>query len=161
MAIGVYEKCVKDVMSREVVTIDAKDSVHEALEVMAENKVAALPVIDRDGRCVGILSTSDMMDVTRDVDAGLNEMENTGQLFWGEFIGKLGDHVGHQNVMELMSESVVAITPDAPLSEAASRMVREHIHRLPVIDASEIVVGIVSTTDVLRAFAECAPKAGK
>ena len=46
----VYEKRVKEVMSRDLVTIDAKDSVHEALQLMAENKVAALPVVDRQGR---------------------------------------------------------------------------------------------------------------
>ena len=65
----VYEKRVKDVMSRDLVTIDAKDSVHEALQLMAENKVAALPVVDRQGRCVGIISTSDLVDVTRDLEA--------------------------------------------------------------------------------------------
>ena len=159
MATGVYDKCVKDVMSRDVVAINAKDTVHEALEVMSENKVSALPVIDRNGRCIGILSTSDIMEVTRDVDAGLNEMEHAGQLFWGDFIEKLSGHAGHQSVMELMSESVVSATPDTPLSEAARKMLHDHIHRLPVIDDNEQVIGIVSTTDVLTAFVECAPKA--
>ncbi len=157
----VYEQQVKDVMSREVVMIDARESIHEAIELMAENKVATLPVIDRDGRCIGMLSTSDMVEVTRDVDAGLLEMENASQLLWGDYIEKLGNHVGHQNVMELMSENVVSVRPDSALADAAARMVREHIHRIPVVDDSDRVVGIVSTTDILGAFVKCAPAAAK
>jgi CBS domain-containing protein len=158
MSNNVYEKRVKDVMSRDLVTIDAKESVHDALTVMAENKVAALPVLDRGGRCVGILSMSDLVEVTQDVDAGLSELERTDQVSWGNYIEKLGDHVGHQNVMELMSENVVSVEPDALLSEAASRMLRDHIHQLPVIDDKERLIGIISTTDILNAFVECAAK---
>ena len=51
MSHDVYEKRVSDVMSRKPVTIHAGDSVHEALQLMGENKVAALPVVDRQGRC--------------------------------------------------------------------------------------------------------------
>ena len=157
MASDVYEKRTKDVMSRHVVTIDAKDSVHDALQLMAENKVAALPVVDRQGRCVGILSTSDLVEVTRDVDAGLNELEKTDEPLWGAFLDKLGDNVGHQSVMDLMSDAVVSIGPDARLFEAASRMLRDHVHRLPVVGENERLLGIVSMTDILVAFVECAP----
>jgi CBS domain-containing protein len=161
MASDVYEKRAKDVMSRHVVTIDAKDSVHDALQLMAENKVAALPVVDRQERCIGMLSTSDLVEVTRDVDAGLSEMEKTDEPLWSAYLGKLGDHVGHQNVMELMSDAVVSVGPEAPLFEAASRMLREHVHRLPVVGDNERLLGIVSTTDILAAFVECAPARAK
>ena len=59
------EKRVKDAMSRDVVTINAAELAHEALQLMAENKVSALPVVDRQGRCIGIISTSDFIDVER------------------------------------------------------------------------------------------------
>jgi CBS domain-containing protein len=153
----VYEKRVKDVMSRDLVTIDAKDSVHEALQLMAENKVAALPVVDRQGRCVGIISTSDLVDVTRDLEAGLDELEKADQLLWGQYLAKIGNGVGHQHVMDLMSEGVVSTRPDAFLSDAGSRMLRERVHRLPVVDESQRLLGILSTTDILTALVECAP----
>ena len=93
----------------------------------------------------------------RDVDAGLSELEKTEEPLWGAYLDKLGDHVGHQSVMELMSNAVVSVGPEAPLFEAASRMLREHVHRLPVVDDNERLLGILSTTDILAAFVECAP----
>ena len=153
----VYEKRVKEVMSRDLVTIEAKDSVHEGIQLMAENKVAALPVVDRQGKCIGFLSSSDLVEVTREVDASLYELEATDESLLGAYLGKLGDHVGHQSVMDLMSESVVSVGPDAPLFDAASQMLREHVHRLPVLDESQQLLGIVSMTDILRAYVECAP----
>jgi len=157
----VYDKRVKDVMSRDLVTIDAKETVHEAIQLMAENKVATLPVVDRQGRCTGILSSSDLVEVTREVDAGLSELEMADEPSWGTYLEKLGDHVGHQSVMDLMSESVVSTYPDAPLFEAASRMLRERVHRLPVVETNQRLAGIISMTDILRAFVECAPAAAK
>ncbi len=158
----VYQKRVKDSMSRHVVTIDAKDTVHEALQLMAENRVAALPVIDRQGRCIGIISTSDLIDLTRDIEAGLDELIRTDELLWGSLIGKIGEGAAQQSVMDLMSESVASAQPDDLLADAASRMLREHVHRLPVVDSKQRLLGILSMTDILAAFVECAPRpAGK
>ena len=157
----VYQQRVKSVMSRDLVTIDAGDSVHEAIQLMAENKVAALPVVDRRGKCIGFLSSSDLVEVTREVDASLYELEATEAPLWGAFLGRLSDHVGHQSVMDLMSESVVSTSPDTPLFEAASKMLRDHVHRLPVLDKDNHLLGIVSMTDILRAFVEHAPATAK
>lgn len=156
MTTNVHEKRVKDVMCRDVVTIDAKESVHEALQLMVENKVAALPVVDRKGHCVGFISTSDMLDLTRDLEMGLEELERTDELLFGQVIEKIGNGIAHQNVAELMSEDVVSISPDELLSSAASKMLRERIHRLPVVDNNQHLVGILSTTDILTAFVESA-----
>jgi CBS domain-containing protein len=75
----------------------------------------------------------------------------------GTYLGRIGEHVGHQSVLDLMSETVVSIGPESPLFEAGSRMLREHVHRMPVVDAEDHLFGIVSMTDILSAFVECAP----
>lgn len=152
MSDNVYKMRVKDVMSGDVVTIDAGESVHEALQVMAENKVGALPVIDRHDQCIGIISTSDLVDITRDLEAGLEELEKTDELLFGRVIESIGDGIGHQSVMDVMSENVVSTHPNDLLSEVASRMLEQRIHRMPVVDEKQRLVGIVSTTDILSAF---------
>lgn len=159
MSHDVYDKRAKEVMSRDLVTIDSGDSIHEAIQLMAENKVAALPVVDRHGKCIGFLSSSDLVEVTRDIDAGLYELESTEQSLWGAYLDKVNDHIGHQRVMDLMSEAVIGIKPDALLFDAASLMLREHVHRLPVLDSNQHLLGIISMTDILEAFVECAPTA--
>ena len=121
---------------------------------MAENKVSALPVVDRQGRCIGIISTSDFIDVTRELEAGIDELERSDELLFGQLIAKIGDGIGDQSILSIMSESVISANPDEPLSSAASRLLRERVHRLPVIDNQGHLVGIISTTDILAAFVE-------
>jgi CBS domain-containing protein len=157
MSSRLYQRRVKDVMSKHVVTVTAGDTVHQALEVMIENKVSVLPVVDQDGHCVGIVSTSDFVDVTYELDAGLNEAEQESELWWGPFIRNLTQNVAQQSVMDLMTEEVVSAAPNTPLVEAADKMLREHVHRLPVLDDKRRLVGILAMSDVLQAFVECAP----
>ncbi len=157
MASRLYQRRVKDVMSKEVVTANARDTVHDALELMIENKVSALPVVDHQGRCVGILSTSDFVDVTYELEEGLNAAEHQSELWWGLFIRNLSQNVGQQSVMDLMTEDVVSVRPDTLLVRAADDMLRERVHRLPVVDDAGRLLGIVSMSDVLQAFVEGAP----
>lgn len=158
MSSQLYKRLAKDVMCRDVVTVNARDTVHDALEVMIENKVSALPVLDHDGRCVGILSTHDFVDVTYELDEGLMALEHESELWWGTYVRNLSQHVGQQNVMDLMTEDVVSVGPETLLVQAASDMLRERVHRLPVVDEQGRLLGIISMSDVLRAFVECAPR---
>ncbi len=153
MSTSLYKQRVKDVMSRDVVTIDARYSVHDTLQLMSDNRVATLPVVDGNLRCIGVISASDLMDVTAAIDYEIEELDRKGHYFFGHMIERLGDGLGHHSVMDMMSENVVSIGPEELLTEAASRMLRDRIHRLPVV-ADERVVGIVSTTDVLMAFVD-------
>jgi CBS domain-containing protein len=144
-------------MSRDVVTIDAKDGVHDALDLLVENKVSALPVVDQHGRCVGILSTSDFVDVAYELDEGLNDVEHQSEIWWNMFIKNVSQSVGQQSVMDLMTENVASVGPDELLVRAAAIMLRERVHRLPVLNGQRRLMGIISTTDVLKAFVECSP----
>ena len=159
MSSQLYKRLARDVMSRTLVTVNARDAVHDALELMIENKVSALPVLDHDGRCVGILSTRDFVDVAYELDESLSALEHESELWWGTFVRNLSQHVGQRSVMELMTEDVVSVGPETLLVQAASKMLQERVHRLPVVDSQGRLLGIISMSDVLRAFVECAPQA--
>jgi len=154
----VYRQRVKSVMSREVVTINARDSVHDALELMMENNVSALPVLDNRGRCIGILSTSDFVDVTCDLDEGLDGADRESEIWWTIFVKNVSEHIGQQSVMDLMTDDVISTEPDTKLVLAAATMLRDRVHRLPVLDSQRRLLGIISTTDVLKAFVDCSPE---
>jgi len=154
MARDLYSLRVKDVMSRDVVTISPNDSLHESLQLMVENKVAAVPVIDHRDRCVGMLSSSDFLQITRELDSELSSLDASDIASERWLLQKLHDGVGNDKVSEHMTENVASISSEAALSEAAQQMLRNRVHRLPVIDGNNRLVGIVSTMDVLRAFAE-------
>ncbi|MCA9248851.1 MAG: CBS domain-containing protein [Planctomycetales bacterium] len=156
---NLFQRPVKTVMNKHVVAVHPQDSIHEALALMVENRVSALPVVDSHGRCGGIISTSDIIDLTYELDeelAGLGRAEE-GARQW--IIEKLADGLDDRQVTDLMTSEVSSVCPECSLVEAASIMRRHHVHRLPVIDKRGHLVGILSTLDVLDALIEAAPAA--
>jgi CBS domain-containing protein len=144
---------VKDVMSKDVVAVNPNDTLHEALELIHENRVSALPVINGRDQCVGMLSASDLIELTHDLD---DEIQNLGRASAGErpwLVEQLSRALGLEHVSEQMTHDVETIHPEASLPEAAAAMLRNRVHRLPVTNANRRLLGIVSTIDVMRIVA--------
>ena len=156
MPLRLFQRRVKDSMQTHVVTVNAQDTVHDALERMLENKVSALPVVDHRGHCVGILSSRDFVDMTHELDEDFHDASHESEIWWSGFIRNLSENIGDQSVMDLMTEEVISVAADDLLVHAARTMLAQHVHRLPVIDDQQRLLGIISTTDVLRAFVEAA-----
>lgn len=134
---------VKDLMTRDVLTIAPNTSVREAAEILSTERVSGTPVV-RLGKLVGMLSAADLLDfiaaLPADPDAVSGGLEH----------GILDDHT----VEEAMTRGpLTTIAPDAPASRAAEVMKEENIHRLPVVEGGRLV-GIISTSDVVKAVAE-------
>ncbi len=158
MAESVYQVIVKELMTGHPVTLDAAATVHEALNIMSENRVSSLPVVDNDNQCVGILSTADLVEMARDVDDDLENFDDADLGAQRDLLDKLSHAVGHESIQTYMTEVVDTVSQDATLADAARAMVKQGIHHLPVVDSKKSLVGILSTMDLLRAFAEHAPK---
>jgi CBS domain-containing protein len=154
MARSISKLQVKDVMSKHVVAVNPGDSLHEALDLICENRVSALPVVDGHGHCVGILTTSDLIELTHELD---DELRNLGRLNDSKpqwLIEQLAKALGSERVSEQMTPDVAAIRPEATVAEAAASMLRNRVHHLPVVDANNVLRGIVSTMDILGVVAE-------
>ncbi len=145
---------IKEIITKDTVVLDVIDTVHEALALMAENRVSALPVVDSHNRCVGILSAADLVDLTRDTEENLRDLDLVNLSTKRFLIDKLAQSLGTEPVQAYMSDSVVTVTPETPIVKAAQEMLRNHIHHLPVVDQDQKLLGIVSTMDILGAFAE-------
>ena len=157
MGNSIYKRRVKDIMSRDVVTISAGDTVHEALQLMGENRVSALPVINAHDNCVGILSTSDLVDMTRDVDDDLYQLDMVDPTSRRFLLDKLAQSMGSETVQSFMSETVATVDVETTIGKAAREMLRNRVHHLPVVDTHDRLIGIISTMDVLAEFADGAP----
>ena len=153
----IYKRRVKDIMSRDVVTINAADTIHEALTLMGENRVSALPVVDNHNNCVGILSTSDLVDMTRDVDDDVYQLEFVDPTTRRFLLDKLTHSMGSETVQSFMSEAVATIDAETTIGRATREMLRNHIHHLPIVDIHDHLIGIISTMDILAEFADGAP----
>jgi CBS domain-containing protein len=145
------------VLTKEVVAVNADDTVREALRLMVENRVSVLPVVNGRDACVGVLSATDLIGLARDLNeelSGMEEADFTPQ----SLIDQVAEQdFGRRRVHELMTESVETVGPEASLAAAARAMLRHQVHRLPVVNERQRLVGIVSTTDILAAFVDGAP----
>ncbi len=144
---------VKDVMSKEVVAVNPSDTLHEALELIHENHVSALPVVNGHDQCVGMLSTSDLIELTHDLDEEIHNLGRADETQRSWLVEKLSHALGTEPVSQQMTPDVETIDQEASLPNAAAAMLRNRVHRLPVTNSNGRLIGIVSTIDVMRVVA--------
>ncbi len=151
----IYGRCVRDVMAKHVVAIHPEDQVSDALRMMLENRVSALPVVDAHDCCVGVISATDLLQLAQNLGGeleALHQAEGMSRVLLEEQLERTG--FSDQVVKEVMTHSVVAVEPDATLVAAAAAMIQHKVHRLAVTNAKGKLLGVVSTMDIIRALAE-------
>lgn len=146
---------IKDVMTRRVITVPPDTPIHEAARLMTQHRVSGLPVVDGTGRLVGIISEGDLIlrQKPREVGGWWRVFFDDGERLAREYRKAVGTTVG-----EVMTKAVISVSPDLPLSSAASILDKRHVRRLPVV-SNGTLLGIVSRGDLVKALA-AAPPAG-
>ena len=138
---------VRDVMTQDVVTVDEHASFKEIAKLLTEGRVSALPVLDGEGRVVGIVSEADLM-----LKEEFPQGPPHGRLFQGRRRREIRAKTAGDTAAELMTSPAVTIGPDAGVAEAARLLHRHQIKRLPVVDPAGPLLGIVSRADLLKVF---------
>lgn len=137
---------VRDVMTRDVVTVRTGTPYRRIVDLMAEHHVSALPVLDEAGMVVGVVSEADLLYKIELQNGGGRERRFPWRRRTGEV--KAEGTVA----ADLMSAPALTIGPDASIVTAAKLMDTERVKRLPVITDSGRLEGIVSRRDLLRVF---------
>lgn len=142
---------VADIMTHLVVTLRPSDTLHEAARKLARNRISGAPVVEH-GRVVGIVSESDLIYSVMPpvpVDRGASVLEALA------LMGRAKPHaLRHgKEVRDIMSPFVVQVPPQTSVWKAATILEQKGIKRLPVVDADDYLVGIVSRADFVRAMA--------
>ena len=143
--IAMKRTTVGDVMTTRVVAVHKDASFKEMIVKMREFRISAFPVVDHEGRVIGVVSEADMLNKEADLAADAGPLAS---------ILRFRDHEKSAAVTagELMTSPPVVIGPDAPVTEAARRMRDRRVKRLPVINSSRHLIGIVCRADVLSVF---------
>jgi CBS domain-containing protein len=127
---------VVDIMTEPVITIDQNTTIQEAIRLIADERIGALPVVDGGGTLLGVLSTTDILQSAAEVtEAGSRDilLERTA-------------------VADIMSRHPLTIAPTADLREAARHLLYGGVHRLVVVEGGR-PVGVLSQTDLVTALA--------
>ncbi len=147
-----------DVMQKRVLTVDSSAEIVEAAMIMLRNKISGLPVIDKHHTLVGIITEGDLL---RRVEIGT---ERRGVHWLERLIGPEREAVEYaaahaRKVFNVMTEGVITVAADAPLADVVTLMEQHRIKRVPVL-MGEVLVGIVSRVDLLRALVDAFPREG-
>ena len=145
---------VGELMVRDVVCVRPDTSIEELRSILLEKGISGVPVVDRDGRLVGVVSKTDLVreaqdtgDETEDKSARLHARSEDGyDVDLGP--GFHAEDIPEGTVAEIMTPYALALPTRATILQAAAIMAYEGVHRLVVVDDQDIV-GILTATDVL------------
>ena len=134
---------VSDFMSKKIVTCRGADSLRFALNLMNKNEVSRLVVTDQNGAPLGMITTNTLLVHSDYFTKGSTRSRDyLIPIEKGEALV----------VSDLLDEKLVTINKDDDLATAASMMIKEKISGIPVTDSKNNLIGIVSKTDIVKAF---------
>jgi CBS domain-containing protein len=147
---------VRDVMSTPVVTLRPDDTVEHAADVLADKNVGSLPVVDADGKLLGVLRDDDLIasEARVHVPTFINFL-GLGMPFPGEMkhLEQELKKIAGATLRDVMQVDVPTVAPDATLEDVATIMHDRGVNSVPVLDADGKVVGIVARADIVRFIA--------
>ena len=145
---------VKDVMTVDVISVQPDATIMQAIRLMLQKRISGLPVIDKSGRLVGIVTEGDFL---RRAETNTEKRRPR----WLEFLlgpGRLADEYVRSHgrkVEEIMTPDPVTVTEDTSLDEVVKTMEKRQVKRVPVM-RGERLVGIISRANLLHALASVA-----
>jgi CBS domain-containing protein len=142
---------VRDVMTTRVVTVRENATFKDMAALLTEYRVSAFPVLDDEGKVIGVVSEADLLSK----EALVADMGS--QAAW---LGRIAGSPYHDEfakaaaitATDLMTKPPVVVTPDEPVTSAARLMYHGRVKRLPVVGEKGQLIGIVSRADVLSVY---------
>ena len=130
---------VRERMSAHPILCEPDLPVGDALDRMKQEHVRRMPVVDKHGKLVGIVSDKDLLQASPSPATSLSVWEIT------YLLSKI-------KISDVMTKKVITIVPDMPLEDAARIMADNKIGGLPVVSPEGAVVGIITETDIFKTF---------
>jgi CBS domain-containing protein len=142
------------VMTTGVITVGPETPIHKAARLMVDHGVSGLPVVDDEGKLVGIISEGDLIlrQKGREPVSWWRAFFDDGERLAREYQKATGTTVG-----EVMSRPVISVSPALTIEIAAAMMHQCRIRRLPLVVNGRLV-GIVSRSDLIKALATAPPR---
>jgi len=141
---------VKEVMTKDVVSVKPEDNVRGALGLLFKMQISGLPVVDAQGKLVGMFTEKSVLAY-----ALPGHIETVGRFVYEEnpkSTKKKFMELSNIKVSKLMRQEVVTTNEEATLCEAARIMLTQKARRLPVVDKTGKLVGLIARCDVLKAL---------
>ncbi len=147
-----------DLMTTPVRTLPQTMTLREAACLLSGTNISGAPVVDDQGNCIGVLSSSDFVSwAVKGAEEGEQGTEIRFVAPWGEMI-RIEETSDHE-ICRYMTGPPVTASPRTSIGNLAQKMVDAHIHRILIVVDHNVPRGIVTSTDILAAVARAARKA--
>ncbi len=144
---------VKDIMSKDVVTVYETNTIEEVARIFIDKKISGVPVVDSQKKLVGIISEGDLVFQQKKLNPPVflsffDGVIQVGKSAFFEEIKKISAFL----VKDLMTkEDLIVAREDADLSDVASLLIENKVNRIPIVNEENKVVGIVTRYDIIKA----------
>ena len=135
----------KDIMTRDVITVEKDTPTGEMVKLLLENKISGVPVVDDDDHVMGIVTESNLIYKVEPMSPTATYWQNPKR-FEKEHWKIIANNAG-----EIMTPDVITAKEETSVEELATLMLENHIKRIPILKGKKLA-GIVSRADVLRAI---------
>ena len=141
----------REIMTDRVITVTPETTVSELARILATENIGGAPVVDGEGRLLGVVTESDLIDQTKKVHIptvvaildSLIFLERPDRM--EKDIRKIAGTV----VGDIYSPNPVTVSEETPLDEIATIMAKKHVHTLPLMRGGELV-GVIGKGDIIR-----------
>jgi CBS domain-containing protein len=141
---------VEDLMTRDVWTASPRALLRRVAEAMAAEGISGLPVVEDDGRVVGVVSEADVLAKVRGPRPPAGRLDHLLRRAATDPASAKLDAVV---VREAMTSPAITIAPDTPATDASALMLERNVDRLPVVGPDGGLLGIVTRADLVRGIA--------
>jgi CBS domain-containing protein len=145
----------RDIMTTEVLTVSPETSISELSKILENRRIGGLPVVDKDGRLLGVITQSDLVERARDLELppAINILDFHFYLQIPSHLLQRVEKMLGTTVGDCMTPNPITVAPDTPVSRIAALMAKQKMHTIPVLEGGKIV-GVIGKMDLVRAMAQ-------
>lgn len=147
-------KNASDIMTKEVITVSLETTVQELAQLFATHGISGAPVIDPDGRVLGVVTESDLIDQNKKVHIP-TVVSILDSFFFLENPDKMEQEmrkIAGSTVADIYTSPARTVSGSTPIDEIATIMAEKGIHTLPVVEDGKLC-GIIGKKDIIRSIA--------
>lgn len=149
---------IKRVMTKNTVAVRPDHTIHDLLKILSENNISGCPVVNKNGKLVGIIGQTDvikLIDVYSKIHKNPKLLPMVIASVSGGKMDSIVSKILSMKVKEFMQKEVVTISHDERILDAAKLMNKHDIDRLPVVENSKLV-GIITRADIIKSMEKSA-----
>jgi CBS domain-containing protein len=142
---------VKDIMTKELITVSPDTEIIQATKLLLENRINGIPVTDESGKLMGILCQSDLIAQQKKlpIPSFFTFLDGLITLTSMKQIEKQVRKIAAITVAQAMTPNPITVQPETNIEKVAALMVDKNFHTIPVVDEGKLV-GIVGKEDILK-----------